>query len=125
MYLVSSRSSNFFLVFINLAYTAIGKKTDPRNEKKGRYGFENKVYDTTREYCKETLSPKTHANMEYDTHTIMEYDIPTDYDSNEIYIIPNDTNLDHEYISMEYSKGILLIHCIFLISGVDGSSTFY
>ena len=117
MYLVSSRSSNFFLVFINLAYTAIGKKIDPRNEKSGRYGFENKLHDTTREYCKETLSPKTHANMEYD--------IPTDYDSNDIYIIPNDTNLDHEYISMEYSKGILLIHCIFLISGVDGSSTFY
>ena len=125
MYLVSSRSSNFFLFFINLAYTAIGKKIDPRNEKSGRYGFENKLHDTTREYCKETLSPKTHANMEYDTHTIMEYDIPTDYDSNEIYIIPDDTNLDHEYISMEYSKGILLIHCIFLISGVDGSSTFY
>ena len=124
MYLVSSRNFILFLVFINLAYTAIGKKTDPRNEKKGRYGFENKVYDTTREYCKETLSPKTHASMEYDIHTNMEYDIPTNYDSNEIYIIPNDANLDPEYISMEYSKGIFLIHCIFLISGVDGPSTF-
>ena len=105
MYLVSSRSFNFFFVLINLAYMAIGKNIDPRNEKNGRCDFENKLYDTTREYCKETLSPRAHTNMDCN--------IPTNYDSNEIYIIPNDADLDPEYISTEYSQGILLIHYIF------------
>ena len=79
---------------------AIGKTNDLRNERNGCVGFENKLHDIKRNYCKETLSSKVHI--------IMDYDIPTDYDTNETYLIPNDANLDPEYNSMEYSKGILL-----------------
>ena len=79
----------------------IGKKSDPRNERESCYGFENKLHDITRDSCKETLWSKAHTNMEYD--------VPTNYESNEVYIIPNDANLSLEYISIEHSKGILLI----------------
>ena len=54
----------------------------------------------------------------------MEYNIPTSYDSNEIYLIPIDANLNPEYISAEYSQGILQIQCISLIFGADGPSIF-
>ena len=92
------------------------KKINPRKAINSRYGFDNKLHDITREDCKETPSSKA--------HTIIKDDIPTNYDSNEIYIIPNDGNLDTEYINMEYSKGILLIQCTSLISGVDGPFIF-
>lgn len=92
---------------------AIGKETDPRND---HIGFENKLHDKKKDYCRETLSSKADTNMEYN--------IPTNYDSNEIYLIPVDANWDPEYISTEYSKGILQIQCISLIIGVDGPSIF-
>ena len=92
---------------------AIGKETDPRND---HIGFENKLHDKTKDYCRETLSSKADTNMVYN--------IPTNYGSNEIYLIPVDANWDPEYISTEYSKGILQIQCISLIIGGDGPSIF-
>ena len=89
---------------------------DPRNERNVRYGFEKKLHDITGDYCKEKLTTKASTNIEYD--------VPTNYGSNEIYIIPNDVSLDPEYTGMEYSKGTLLIQCISLIDGMDGPSIF-
>ena len=82
---------------------AIGKTNDPRNDRNGSFSFENKLHDIKRNYCKETLPSKAHITMEHD--------ITTDYDTSGTYLIPNDVNLDPECISMEYSKGILLIQC--------------
>lgn len=81
---------------------AIGKKLDPSKERNSRYAFDNKFQDIARDYRKERLSSKTLANMEDNSFT-------TD-DNNEIYVIPNDTNLNLEYITMEYCEGILLFH---------------
>ena len=91
---------------------AIDKETDPRNERQGQNGFENKLHNVRKDCCRETLPSKADTN------------IPTNYDSDEIYLVPIDANLDSEYISAEYSRGNLHIQSVSLIIGVGGLSIF-
>lgn len=74
----------------------IQKQIDFGNDRSKRYTPSNKFQDTT----KETLLANTRTDVEEDVSTF--------YDSKGIYLLPTDGIVNHDYMSVSYSEGILL-----------------